>query len=180
MTEDAEGLAEERDDMFGVQRRGTTEIRDRADTPHLNRKTNQPICKHADAVDHEIHHHGMVGILGPTQAGLHNGKPRLHEHDKKPCDERPNEIDGDFILAYLIYQVSNRRSFFRVGHRDVACCAGERTVRVAFGPGVSTWHRSASDIGIGDRLRHRRGCCRRSLRQTKRRPTTKHRKTQCE
>jgi len=99
----------------------------------------------------------VVGIFGPAKAGFHNGKPRLHEHDKKAGDEGPNEVDGNFILADLIHQVTDRRALLRVGHSDVACCAGERAVRIAFGPGVRTWYRSTSDIGIGDCLWRRRG-----------------------
>ena len=86
-----------------VQRRGMPpRLAIGADAALLDRESDQPVGQHADAVHHEVHHHGVVGVLGAAQAGLDDGESGLHEHDQEAGDQRPHEVDGDLILADLV------------------------------------------------------------------------------
>ena len=51
--------------------------------PFLDREADQPVGEHADAVHHEVHHHGVVGVLGAAQTGLDDREAGLHEHDEE-------------------------------------------------------------------------------------------------
>jgi len=61
---------------------------------HLNGEAAHPVGEQTKAIDHEVHHHDVVGVLGPAQSGFNNGKTGLHEHDQKPGDQGPGEIGG--------------------------------------------------------------------------------------
>ena len=57
------------------------------------RESADPEPEHAEAVDHEVHRHGVRRILRPAQARLHEREAGLHEHDEEPGDQRPDEVD---------------------------------------------------------------------------------------
>jgi hypothetical protein len=50
---------------------------------HLNGEAAHPVGEQTKAIHHEVHHHDVVGVLGPAQSGFNNGKTGLHEHDQK-------------------------------------------------------------------------------------------------
>jgi hypothetical protein len=41
----------------------------------------------------------VIGILRPSQSRLDDRKARLHEHDEKARDERPDEVGGNQVLT---------------------------------------------------------------------------------
>src|SRR4051812_27081470 len=98
----APGLTEEADRVLGVKCACTAERTHAADPTHLDRKSAYPVSEQAEAVDHEIHHHGVIGILRATKAGFNDCKPGLHEHDQKSSDQCPNEVDRDSVLTNLV------------------------------------------------------------------------------
>ena len=55
----------------------------RADAAHLQGEAADPVAEHADRVDHEVHGHGVGGVLGAGEAGLHHREAGLHEHDQE-------------------------------------------------------------------------------------------------
>src|SRR5207247_16460 len=69
---------------------------------------NQPGGDHPEAVHHEVHHHGVVGVLRPAEAGLDQGEAGLHEHDQEARDEGPDEVDRDPVLTDLVDDVGDR------------------------------------------------------------------------
>ena len=92
--------------VLGVQGRRAAQVGHAADAAHLDREADQPVRQHADAVHHEIHHHGVIGVLGAAQARLDDGKPGLHEHDQEAADQCPGEVDGDLVLADLVCHIT--------------------------------------------------------------------------
>ena len=117
--EQAEVLAEKLHGVLGAERRRAAQVGDRADAAFLYGKADQPVGEHAGAVHHEVHHHGVVGVLRAAQAGLDDGEPGLHEHDEEAGDQRPHEVDGDLVLADLVDDVGKRQALLRVADRDV-------------------------------------------------------------
>ena len=130
LSEEAEGLAEQGDGVLGVQGRRSAQVADAADAAHLDAEADQPVGQHAHAVHHEVHHHGVVGVLGAAEARLHDGKAGLHEHDQEARNQGPDEVDRDLVLADLVHQVADasgpsshrtqrrRRPCRSVRHRD--------------------------------------------------------------
>ena len=53
----------------------------------------EPEAQHAQRVDHEVHAHRVRRALGPAEAGGHQGEARLHEHDQKGREQRPDKIE---------------------------------------------------------------------------------------
>ena len=80
-----------------------------AHAAHLNGKAAHPVAEDADAVDHEVHRHGMPGILRPGEPALGHGKPCLHEHDQKAADQHPNHIDRDPVMPDNVRQLCGQR-----------------------------------------------------------------------
>ena len=100
------------DRELGVERRRAAEVGDRADAAHLNGEADQPVGEHADAVHHEVHHHGVVGVLGAAEPGFDDREAGLHEHDQEAADQRPDEVDGDPVLARPVHEVGDRQPAF--------------------------------------------------------------------
>ena len=94
-----------------------------------------------------------LAFLARHRPGLHDGEAGLHEHDEEAGDQRPDEVDGDLVLADLVDDVGDRQPLLRVADRDVGDGAGEGAARIALGLvlgfGASMPFRSASVIGTG-------------------------------
>ncbi len=54
-----------------------------ADAAHLKGKAADPVTEHSEAIDHEVHSHGVPGILGLGETGLNHGKTGLHKHNQE-------------------------------------------------------------------------------------------------
>src|SRR5262249_19650192 len=120
LAEEAERFVEEFDAVLHAEWRNPAEVAIPTQATHLDGEADQPVSKHADAVHHKVHHHRVVRVLGAAQTCLHDREAGLHEHDQEASDQRPNEIDGDFILADLIDYVADREALgFRglIGNR---------------------------------------------------------------
>ena len=107
LAKEAEGFAEQRDDEFFAQHGHVPKIRHAADAAHLDGESDQPVGQHSDAINHEVHHHGVVGVLGAAQPGFHDRESRLHEHDQEASDQRPHKVDGDLVLSDLVGKVAD-------------------------------------------------------------------------
>ena len=70
-----------------------------------------------------------LAFLARQRPGLDDGEAGLHEHDEEAGDQRPDEVDGDLVLADLVDEVGDRQTLFRVGHGDVGRVAGQRCRR---------------------------------------------------
>ena len=169
LSEEAPVLAEQMNGELAIERCRAAEVRDRSHAAFLYRKPDCPVGEHADAVDHEVHHHGVVGVLRTAEPRFDDREAGLHEHDEEPRDERPHEVGRDQVAADRADDVLNREAFLRVGHRNVRGRAGQRTARVAGRLVGRVWRRDVLDVGVSDWYRRRcwsRGCwsCRRRLR----------------
>jgi len=51
----------------------------------------------------------MAGVLGPGEAGLSHGESRLHEHDQKSANKRPDHVDRDPVLAHHVRHLGGQR-----------------------------------------------------------------------
>src|SRR5215470_9758667 len=118
----------------------------RPSATHLDREAAYPIRKEPEAIDHEVHHHCVVGILRATQSGLHNGETRLHKHDQKARDQRPDEVDRNSILTRLIDDVCQRETLFGIGCYNITDSSGFRASRIAFSHVVRRWRCCRFDI----------------------------------
>ena len=74
-------------------------------------------AEHAQRIDHEVHGHGVRGVLGAAQAGFHQREAGLHEHDQEAGDQRPHEVDRDAVVADGVRQLHGQR--LRLGLRGV-------------------------------------------------------------
>ena len=72
---------------------------------HLDSKSADPVGEQTEAVDHEVHHHGVVGVLGAAQSGFDDGEAGLHEHNQEAATRVQVKVDTDAILSGLIYQI---------------------------------------------------------------------------
>ena len=115
-----ERLAEKRDGKFAEERRCYPRLATRADAAHLDGEADQPIGEHADAVHHEVHHHGVIGVLGAAEAGFDDGETRLHEHDQEARDQGPHEVDGDTVLPVWFSNILDGNALLAIGNNDVA------------------------------------------------------------
>src|SRR5262245_18862458 len=79
-------------------------------TAHLDCETAYPVRKEAEAINHEIHHHRVIGVLGATETCFDDRKAGLHEHHKEAAHQRPCEVDPDTILPNLIDDISQGQS----------------------------------------------------------------------
>jgi len=48
----------------------------------------------------------------------------LHEHDQEAGDQSPHKIDGNFVLADLIDDITDGRALFGVRYGNVAGSTG--------------------------------------------------------
>ena len=128
--EEAEGVAEQVDGELVVERRGAAERGDRADAAHLQREAADPVAEHADRIDHEVHAHRVRGVLRAGEAGLDHREPGLHEHDEEAGEQRPDEVDGDLVVADRLHHLAERR-IGGVLDRHVLGRAGRRAGRIA-------------------------------------------------
>ncbi len=46
-----------------------------------------------EAEDGEVRAHHVGGVLGPAEAGLHEGEAGLHEDDERSADHHPQQVD---------------------------------------------------------------------------------------
>ena len=84
-------------------------------------------------------------------------KPGLHEHDQEAGDQRPDEVDGDLVLADLVDHVGDGQAFLGVGYGDVGYGAGQCAVRIALEPDLGLGRVDVFEIGVGDGDRSGRG-----------------------
>jgi hypothetical protein len=111
--EKAEILAEQVYGEFVRQECGpAAEARHAADAAHLEREAADPIPEHAERIDHEVHGHGVPGVLCLGEARLNHGEPGLHEHDQETRHEGPDDVDSDAVVAHDIRKFRRER-FFR-------------------------------------------------------------------
>ena len=157
LAEQAKRLVKELYGVLDAERGYTAQIADTAHAAHLNRKADQPVGEHAHAVNHEIHHHGVIGVLGAAQSSLDNGETGLHEHDQETRDQCPDKIDRNFVLPDLICHVGNGETFRlrgligdRVGDRYVGHRSGKRSIRIAGGALFSFRCLDALQIGVSN------------------------------
>ena len=173
------------DGGLGGQRRGAAQVTDSAYATHLNGKADQPVGQHAHAVHHEVHHHGVIGVLGAAEASFHDGETGLHEHDQEAGDQRPHEVDGDLVLPDLVDDVADREALGAVTYGHVAHGSRKRSARVAHGAlvrrrgshvlhVVHRQHRGTGRRGWCGSLRSGCGRCCRSLCKTHRRQQKQH------
>ena len=99
----------------------------------MNSEADQPVGKQTAAVHEEVHHVGVICVLHPAQARFHHGKAGLHEHDQKAGNERPNKVDGNLVLPYLVGNIGKGNAGFGIRRRDIVDGAGYRATRVALG-----------------------------------------------
>ena len=169
----AEGLSEQGEAVFAAEHRRAAQGAQRSHAAHLNGEADQPVGQQTGAIDHEVHHHGVVGVLGPAQARFDRREPGLHEHDQEAGDQGPHEVDGDPVLADLVQSVLDGDALLAVGYHDVGHVTGERPVRIALGAGVGTRGGRVLDVLVRDHYRSRRGRrsgsrCRRCFRRRSR------------
>src|SRR5579875_3704820 len=65
---EAPGFPKKVDTEFSTQRSGASEIADGTHSAHLERETAHPIGKQAESINHKVHHHSVVRVLGAAQA----------------------------------------------------------------------------------------------------------------
>jgi hypothetical protein len=93
---------------------------------------------------------GVISVLGTAETGFYNGEASLHEHDQKACNQRPDKVNRDLILADLVHYVRKRYALFRIGHRDVSHGSGDRAARIALETIVVTRSRDTLEVGVRD------------------------------
>ena len=55
-----------------------------------------------------------AAFLARRQARLHHRESRLHEHDQEAGHQRPDEVDGDAVVANGVGQLHRQRLFVRL------------------------------------------------------------------
>jgi hypothetical protein len=103
--EEPEVVTGDIDHEFSRQRRIAPERRHRADAAHLQTEADRPEAKDADGIDEKIHRHRVGDVLRAREARLDEREARLHEHDQKTGDERPNDVGGYRQIARLLRQI---------------------------------------------------------------------------
>src|SRR5277367_6558903 len=68
-----------------------------ADAAHHESVTDQPESKEADWIDDQIHRHGIDRVARAREASLQHREADLHEHDQKPTDQHPGEVERLYI-----------------------------------------------------------------------------------
>ena len=129
---------------------------------HLDGISAHPVGEQTEAIDHEVHHHGVVAVLGAAQSGFNDGETGLHEHDEKSGDQCPYKIDRNAILARLVHQIhqSERLGGVSVNHivrgsglgaAGIACglIVGRRSTDVERCVHGKRWRRRGSSGGAG-------------------------------
>ncbi len=101
-SENAPRLAEKRHRSVQEREVGAHRVAVAGCSAHLYGETDQPIRQQTAAVHEEIHHVGVVGVLDAAEARLDHGESGLHEHDQEASDQRPDEVNGNFVLSDLI------------------------------------------------------------------------------
>ena len=96
-------------------------------------------------VDHEVHAHGVRGVLRAGEAGLDHREAGLHEHDEEAADQRPHEVDGDLVVADGVHDLGERR-VRGVLDGDVLGGAGRGAGRIADGRGRGGLLRSKHSV----------------------------------
>ena len=105
-----------------------------ADAAHLEGEAADPVTEHADAVDHEVHGHGVACVFGAGESGLGQGEAGLHEHDQEAADQRPDHVDGDAVVADHVGQLGGQGFLFGQGrHVFLGGRAGRRADDVGRG-----------------------------------------------
>ena len=51
-----------------------------------------------------------LAFFTAAEARFHHREARLHEHDQEARDQRPYEVDGDFVLPHLVGNVGQRHA----------------------------------------------------------------------
>ena len=74
-----------------------------------------------------------LAFFARARPGLDDGEAGLHEHDEEAGDQRPDEVDGDQVLADRVDDVVDRQALLHVADRDVADGAGDGAGRIALG-----------------------------------------------
>ena len=73
---------------------GIQPAHDRASRAEHNAEAEQPEAWRANAEVHQILHQDVAGVLRPREAGLAQGKARLHEEDHCSAQQYPNGVYG--------------------------------------------------------------------------------------
>src|SRR5579863_4543227 len=87
-------------------------------------KTAYPEPQYTQGINEEVHGHGMGHIFLLGKSRFDHGETALHEHDEKSCQQGPDNIDGDLVMATRIPNRGNRSckpadAFVRTCHRAV-------------------------------------------------------------
>ena len=125
-------LAEQIDGHFVVEIGHHAQVRDLAHPAEHKGKPADPETQHADGVNHDIHAHGMHGVLGPGKARLHQREAQLHEHDQVAGDQGPDNVNGDLVVAHRVRDF-RQDGFPRFLGSDILDRPGNRTARIVVG-----------------------------------------------
>ena len=157
--EEAEGVAEETDGELAIERCGAAKHAQSTDAAHLQRVAADPVPEHAYRVDHEVHRHGVRGILRAREAGLHHREPALHEHHEEASEQRPHEIDGDLVVTDGLHHL-RQRWILGVLDCHVSGSAGRGPRRIArrLCDGALRLHRIWRGRHVAEPQRQQRSC----------------------
>ena len=122
---------------------------------HLDSEADNPVREQTASVYEEIHHVGVVGVLHAAKPRLDHGEASLHEHDQEAGDQRPDEVDGDLVLADLVGHVADGEASLGIGHGHVVDGARDRAPGIAVGMSSGGGRRGKGVLQLGSR----RGRC---------------------
>src|SRR5580704_9023218 len=71
-------------------------------------KTAYPEAQHPQSINEKVHGHGMGHIFLLRKSRFDHGETALHEHDEKPCNQGPDNVDGDLVMTTRIPNGGNR------------------------------------------------------------------------
>ena len=66
----------------------------------------------------------MTRVLGATQTRFDQSEPGLHEHDQKPGDQSPHEVNRDPIVAHCVGEFHRQRFELGLSGIIVECLFG--------------------------------------------------------
>ena len=69
------------------------EVAGHVERAERQREADEEEADEAEAEDGEVRADDVGGVLGPAEAGLDEGEPRLHEDDQDRADHHPQHVD---------------------------------------------------------------------------------------
>ena len=78
---------------------------------HLDGESAYPVSEQTEAVHHEVHHHGVVGVLGRHRPVSTMAKPACMNMTRKPVTRVQVKLMRDPVLSRLVHQIYQGESF---------------------------------------------------------------------